>query len=97
MEEPFPAVRLCPGNLQPESPFIRFQGCWGPDNPIEESPALARKGHPAGGGGKEGQKKASSFEKPAQLALPHYSKLPTFWGPRPLEKDQSLDACIKYV
>lgn len=69
-EEPFPAVRLCPGNLQPESPFICFQGCWGPDNPIEASPALARKGHPAGVSVGRGKRKLPALRNQLNLPCP---------------------------
>lgn len=53
------------------SPLLSlFQGCWGPGNPIEESPALARKGHPAGVGMRRGRRKLPALRDQLNLPCP---------------------------
>lgn len=82
---------------------VFFRAAGGPDNPIEESPALARKRHPAELGVGRGKRKLPALRNqlslpcPLQQAAHLLQQAAHLLGPWPLEKDQSLDTCRKYV
>lgn len=58
------------------SVFSGLLGAWQSNRGV---PCPSQEGTPSRGGDEEGQKKASSFERPAQLALPTTASCPSFW------------------